>query len=97
MNDDNVFTLRPPVRLAEYFAQTDIRQGLSAQTQDADGLAGNLVCWKLEALADHLEWNDVGLIVGDHGKAVDDRQSKRQANGDGRALAFGALNFDVAT
>src|SRR5579863_2432976 len=96
MDDNYVFTLRTPVRLAEYFPQTDIRQRLPAQAQDADGLVGNLVRRKLDAFADHFEGNDISLVVGDHGKAVDDGQSKRQANGDGRALAFRALNFDIA-
>src|SRR5258708_21078655 len=97
MNDDHVLSLRASVWLAKYFAQPDIRQWLPAQAQDADGLAGNLFCRKLQALADHLEWNDVRLVVGNNGEAVDDGQSEGQANGDGCALAFGALNLDIAS
>src|SRR5579864_85847 len=96
MDNDNVFALGTPIRRAKYFPQADIRQRLTTKTQDADWVARNLICGQLETLANHLERNHIGLVVGNDGEAIDDRQCQRKANGDGRSLSFGTLNLDIA-
>src|SRR5579864_5501099 len=96
MDNDNVFALGTPIRRAKYFPQADIRQRLTTKTQDADSVARNLICGQLETLANHLERNHIGLVVGNDGEAIDDRQCQRKANGDGRSLSFGTLDLDIA-
>src|SRR5579872_980567 len=96
MDDDYVFALGAPLRLAEYLSQADIGQGLTPQAEDADGFTGYFVLGKLDALADHLERNDIGLVVRNYRKAIDDRQGEGQPNRYGRALAFGTLNVNIA-
>src|SRR5579863_8818936 len=83
-------------RCAEHLPQAHVRQRLAAQTDDPDFVARDLVGGKLHAFTDHLQWNDVGFVVGDDRKSIDDGQSEWQANGNGRALAFGALDLDLA-
>src|SRR5208283_3409262 len=94
-DDHHIFPIRRLPSYLERFAQSDKRQSMSAEIEDAAALRTPRFWAQLRAFRDVIGRNNEMFSADGHGKAINNCQRQWQANRDACALALFAKQFDT--